>query len=68
MVVRIAIPDVVELEQAIKADEPACEAIKQLCKWWVDVEVIFSFDIETGKFSEMNLVEADHGCQLLAWT
>jgi len=41
VIFRVAIANVLEVEMTIKSNEPASEAKKEFCEWWVYVEVVF---------------------------
>lgn len=41
VIFRVVVADVLKAELTIESHEPASEAKKELCEWWMYVEVIF---------------------------
>jgi hypothetical protein len=41
VVFRVVVTDVLKAELTIESHEPAGEAKKEFCEWWVYVEVVF---------------------------
>ena len=40
MIFRVVVANVLKAELTIESNEPASEAKKELCEWWMYVEVI----------------------------
>ena len=64
MVLRVAVSDVLELELAVEADEPASETEQELCEGRVDVEVVFARDVVCGELAKVYFIES--ACTLLS--
>jgi len=56
---RVAVANGLELESAVKANEPAGGCVQHLGQRWMDVKVVFPEQVIARKLSEMDLVEAE---------
>ncbi len=50
--------DVLEIEVAIVAKDPACKCDEELSEGWVHIYEIGGFDVFGGEFAEVDFIEA----------
>lgn len=58
-VINVGVSDVIELEVAVKADEPAHEGEQELSEWRMDIEEVCPLEVERCELSKMNFIKHD---------